>query len=350
MRTSRLTAVALLGLCCSLQTNRCRASSDVQPIDMAAYTARLRGFYPVLDGCARSMSEAACDAKLAGPDVAVRTEDGVRKVEFDWLRSALTSGAKAGPAPSSSTPSSAASPSSASSSSKGPGAEQRRRDASATLRDARLRLDQELAQQNYVGVRNVASERAELEKILASGDYAQEVPPTLLERLWNAFAEWLSRRLNAVTASEGSQLIVNLLVTSLLVIVCGALLWWFARKAKNQRLALSSPNTPLPSAPSFVDWERWLEQGRAFAREQQWREAVHHVYWSAISLLESRGFWPADRTRTPREYLTLLATRPDTVADLQPLTRSFEHIWYGHESAGQTEFNRACELLERLAR
>jgi hypothetical protein len=333
MRTRRLAALVVV-LCCCLQTNVCRASSDGEPIDLADYTARLRGFYALLDGCERNMSEAACDWRRAAPDVAVRNGGVVRKVELDWLRNALRDAAQA-----------------ASASSKDLEAKKQSLDAaSATLRDARIRLDQELAPQTQMGVRDVAAERAALEKILASGGYAPEVPPTLPQRLWNAFAEWLMRHLTAVAGSQGSQIIVNLLLASLLVIVCGALLWWFARKVQNQRLALSPPNTPLPSAPSFLDWEQWLEQGKGFAREHRWREAIHHVYWAAISLLESRGFWPADRTRTPREYLTLLATRPETVTDLQPLTRSFEHTWYGHEAAGQAEFDRACALLARLER
>ena len=284
------------------------------------------------------MTAAACDWKLVGPDAAVRSASGIRKVQFAWLRSALQEASQA---------------SSASVSPKDPGAKQRALEAAqGRLRDAGLRLDQELAQQhgNLKGARDVALERLALKKILASGGYAQEMPPTLFERLRDAFLRWLSRRLNAISESQASQLIVNLLLISLIVVVCGAMIWWFARKVQSQRLMLTPPDTPDPSAPSSLDWQKWLDQGKSFAREQQWREAIHHVYWSAISRLESRGFWPADRARTPREYLTLLAARPETLADLRTLTRSFEYTWYGDQTAGQPEFDRACALLERLTR
>ncbi len=352
MQTCRLAAVpiALLGLCSCLQPTLCRAISYVpagseeaysappEPISLEDYTARLHDLHSVVEECARTMSAASCDWKLVGPDAAVRTSFGIRNVQFAWLRSALQNASAA-----SSEPDSPKDPTAKQSALKA---------ASGRLRDAGLHLDQELAGQreSLKGARNVASERAALKSILASGGYAQEVPPTLFERLRDEFLNWLNRRLSAIGASQGSQLIVNLLLISLIVVACGAMLWWFARKIQSQRLMLTPGHTSHPSAPSSQDWQKRLDQGRSFAREQQWREAIHHVYWSAISCLESRGLWPADRTRTPREYLSLLAARPETLADLYTLTRSFERTWYGDQAAGQPEFDLACALLERLAR
>jgi hypothetical protein len=331
MRTCGPAALALLWLYSPL----CQANRDATTIDKAGYTERLKGFYGVLDGCARSMSQLACDAKLAGPDVIVRTADGSRRVDFDWLRGALTDAAQAF---------------TTATDAKDPQAKPTRSAASEELRQAHLRLDQELARQDQLTPRNVDAERAQLGRIIAQGGYAGEAQPSFLARLWNALAEWLNRRLYAVTASQTTEFITNLLLGCLLAVICGALLWWFARRVRNQGLALGSSNGSLSTAPSSVGWENWLADGKGLAREQRWREAIHSVYWSAISLLESRGFWPADRTRTPREYLGLLAARPEKIVDLQALTRSFEHTWYGHGSIGQADFDRACALLERLAR
>ena len=339
-------SIALLGLYSCLPTSPCRASykplgpeatynAPAEPINLEDYPGRLQRLHTIVDACTRTMATAACDWKLVGPDAAVRTPFGIRKVQFAWLRSALRNASVA-----------------SSISAKDAAAKQSALEAaSGGLRDADLHLDQELARQHESpkGARDVASERAALKSILASGGYTQQVPPTLWERLRDRILGWLSRRLNAISESQSSQLIVNLLLISLILVVCGAMLWWFARKVQSQRLLLTPPRAPHPSAPSAQDWEKWLDQGRSFARQQQWREAIHHVYWSAISCLESRGLWPADRARTPREYLGLLAARPETLADLNTLTRSFEHTWYGDQTAGQLEFDRACALLERLA-
>jgi hypothetical protein len=116
-----------------------------------------------------------------------------------------------------------------------------------------------------------------------------------------------------------------------------------------QRLGLPRDSVPHPSAPSAQPWDEWLEQGQKLGGEGRWREAVHHVYWAAISCLESRRLWPADRTRTPREYLGLVQGSPETRADLSTLTRSFEHTWYGGMPAGEKDFDQACSVLHRIA-
>ncbi len=135
----------------------------------------------------------------------------------------------------------------------------------------------------------------------------------------------------------------------MIAIPCGLLIWWFIRRLQVQRLGLPRDSVPHSSAPSALDWQEWLEQGQKLGREGRWREAIHHVYWAAISCLESRRLWPADRTRTPREYLGLLSENPETRADLFSLTKSFEHSWYGELPAGEKDFAEACGMLERIA-
>jgi hypothetical protein len=168
MQTRRLAtiSIALLGLSYCLQTNLCQASykmagpeetysAPAEKINTADYPARLRGLRAILDACARTMSNAACDWQLVGPDAAVQSA-GIRTVQFVWLRSALRSVFLAN--------SLLASP-------RNPGRKQRALTAaSGKLRDAGLRLDQELAQQHDYrkGPRDVGPERAALEKILAS--------------------------------------------------------------------------------------------------------------------------------------------------------------------------------------
>jgi hypothetical protein len=79
-----------------------------------------------------------------------------------------------------------------------------------------------------------------------------------------------------------------------------------------------------------------------------WREAIHLVYWAAIARLESRRLWPADRARTPREYLALIAPEDPRRAGLAALTGSFERTWYGGRSAAESDFRRAEAIAASL--
>jgi len=84
------------------------------------------------------------------------------------------------------------------------------------------------------------------------------------------------------------------------------------------------------------------------AEQGLWREAIHFLYWAAIARLESRRMWPADRARTPREYLRLLPAADPRLGKLATLTRSFERTWYGGREAGFSDFEAAEKLAAEL--
>jgi hypothetical protein len=196
---------------------------------------------------------------------------------------------------------------------------------------------------------NVSGLRRKLDAILASGDFPHAKPPSLLERIWDEFLGWLLRLITSVMPHTPSHSALVLLELTVIAIPCTVLIWWFIRRLRVQGLSLPRATAPHPTAPSAHDWRAWLEQGQTLGREARWREAIHHIYWSSISCLESQGLWPADRARTPREYLALLDKKPDVRADLLSLTRSFERTWYGERPAGEQEFDEALRKLERIA-
>jgi hypothetical protein len=105
---------------------------------------------------------------------------------------------------------------------------------------------------------------------------------------------------------------------------------------------------PAPGAASARDWQLWLEDARQAAASGLWREAIHFVYWAAISRLESRRLWPADRARTPREYLALVAPEDPRKPGLSQLTNSFECFWYGGRDAGESDYKSAENLAASL--
>jgi hypothetical protein len=309
------------------------AAGPLQQISLNQYTQEVDRLRTVTDACAQNPAPGTCDPSLVGPDVVVSIPTGKRAVNFAWLRDALRLAA------------------SAETSKNKQNAE---KEALSELSDARSRLA-EMTQEpasppaTVFVPGNVSNIRRKLDSILGSGDYPQAKAPSLLERIWRDFLRWLLNSIVRAMPSGSSPAAIYLLELAVIAIPCGLLIWWFIRRLQVQRLGLSGDNVPHPSAPSAQGWQEWLEQGQALGREGRWREAIHHVYWAAISCLESRRLWPADRTRTPREYLALLSGNPETQADLSFLTRSFEHTWYGGRQASERDFAEACGLLERIA-
>jgi hypothetical protein len=319
----------LLGVTLALPSTLGQAAAGpLQQISLNQYTQELDRVRAVVEACAQNPAPGMCDPSTVGPDVVVSIPTGKRAVNFAWLRDALRLAASAETS-------------------------KNKQNASA-LSDARSRLA-EMTQQTASPPAtvfvpgNVSNIRRKLDGILENGDYPQAKPPSVLERIWRDFARWLLNSIVKAMPSGSSPSAIYFLELTVIAIPCGLLIWWFIRRLQVQRLGLSADNVPHPSAPSAQGWQEWLEQGQSLAREGCWREAIHHVYWAAISCLESRRLWPADRTRTPREYLGLLSGNPEARADLSSLTKSFEHTWYGGRQANEKDFAEACGLLERIA-
>jgi hypothetical protein len=299
-----------------------------QPISLDAYQQDLDRLQTVVAGCAQQLASKtvptkACDPAQVGPDVAVSVPGGSRTVGYEWLRESLR---QAGKSPETAGGLKAAG-------------------------DRLLAMKQDAASlpsSPYVPG-NVANIRHQLDEILASPDYPQPGTPSFLERLWLDFWQWLLKTILKAMPRNSSSTSIYLLELAVIAIPCGLLIWWFVRKLTVQRLDLTRDSMPDAAAPSAQPWDEWLGQAQRLAGESRWREAIHHVYWAAISYLESHHFWSADRARTPREYLGLLEANPDAQADLSSLTRRFESTWYGATPALKEDFDQACTVLERIA-
>jgi hypothetical protein len=118
---------------------------------------------------------------------------------------------------------------------------------------------------------------------------------------------------------------------------------------RHWRIRLIPESTePAAGAASARDWQLWLADARRADDDGLWREAIHFVYWATISRLESKRLWPADRARTPREYLALVASSNPRKPQLATLTRSFERVWYGGHAAAESDYREAEALADAL--
>ena len=168
----------------------------------------------------------------------------------------------------------------------------------------------------------------------------------LAERINNwiyRFFSWLFRQ------QTRARWVGRALVWGFLTLVGVGLIWGLLQMERRWRIRLvPDADRPAPGAASARDWQLWLNDAREAAARGQWREAIHFLYWAAISRLESKKLWPADRARTPREYLALVAADDPRKSGLGSLTREFEWTWYGGRPAAESDYHRADELATAL--
>ncbi len=327
------------------------SSPGFRDVNLAQYRQHLGELHGVVAACAVQLklkttppaNENACDPERVGSDDRVEGLAGAgsqpREVRYDWLRAVLSAAGKKA---------SVATPfvlgAHATTMDKQP-------ETSALLNDARQRIEMDERQAESPVAENPAytEQRKSLDAILARSEYKGVTEVTVQDRL----LEWLDNVLNALftrLARMGARVpwIGTLLELLLLAGALTGLILLLVRLERNARVRLVPDIETPPGAPSAREWQLWLKEAQAAAAAGAWREAIHSVYWASISRLESGRFWPADRARTPREYLGLLGGGDPRKPTLTALTRNFERTWYGGREAAAADFNAAMHLAAEL--
>jgi hypothetical protein len=305
-------------------------------VTLDAYRAKLQELKRLTAECAKARDEAHCDPNLIGLDTHVALSQGpnapARLVRYDWLR-VLFARAKQndaddeelriGPT------------------AKGPS-------IADLMQAAQERLDRDIEQTSALEAASPKhdAERNALKQVLAGSEFKNlkraDAKDTWLEK----FGRWLNHLFDGVGRFRTrSAWVGRMLAWGFVLALVVGLAWTLIQMERRWRVRLvPDADGPAPDAPSARDWQLWMADARAAAEAGEWREAVHFLYWASISRLESKRLWPADRARTPREYLALLRRDDTRYASLRALTQLFERTWYGGRETGEAEF-RAAERI-----
>jgi hypothetical protein len=262
-----------------------------------------------------------------------------REVRYDWLRTVLI---QAGNKSSSAQPVVAGSPARG----KTPAV-----NANDLLNDARQRLqmDEQQAESPLATNPAYSDQRKSLDAILSQPQYHGVTKVSVRDRVVEWFYNVLDKILMGLAgmgarAPWAARLFEGLLLGGIGIV----LIWFFIRIERSARVRLVPDVGPGPGSPSTREWQLWMKDAQTAAANGLWREAIHSVYWASIARLESGRLWPADRARTPREYLHLLRGNDPRKPTLTALTRSFEHTWYGGRDAAAVDFIAALALAAEL--
>jgi hypothetical protein len=227
-------------------------------------------------------------------------------------------------------------------------------DASPLLQSAaqRIQLEQSEAPGSSIAppspVSNRAAERTALTAILDRAEF-RHADRSLTQRALDAVEIWINRRLSRLAEYSAHRRWLGLLLEwGLVALSCLGLAYWFVRQMRRARGLQAAQVSRVENASPMRNWERLHQEAEQAAQQHRWRDAVRGYYWATIARFESRGQWPLDRARTPREYLRLVVSGDPRHEDLRLLTRRFESCWYGSQTATQPDCDAARKLFERL--
>ncbi len=297
----------------------CGAPAAIGLGEFSSQIAAARHLAEACDGAA-----AACDPAALPRDADVRGNRGTMfRASWLWLREAVGAA-------------------------KGASAENRVRrmqEAEAHLQEWKTQGELE-AQADALGQAGASAafgkaQRAATE-VLARGEFRANAGPTWLDRQLARIQDWIVRLLLGMDRlGAHNPWVAPLVEWGCFLLAAGGLMFFIRRSLARGalRIALAEDATAAHfSGRDATDWARLAEE-RGVARD--WREGIHCLYWAAIVSLESRRAWRPNPTRTPREYVRLLARGSAARDALGGLTHHFEQIWYGQAEAVEAEFRAA---------
>ena len=292
---------------------------------MAQYSAHLQDLHALVERCLANA--AACEPAQVGDDDEVKLDGlgagaNVNQFEahYDWLRDAL----KAAQDPKAS-------------------------GRNANLSAAASRLDGALLEAGAPPNESQFTEaRQKADAILRHPEFVTVAEQSIWQKIIARFFLWLDSLFSHVASfGRRSPWVAPLLEWGLIVLALVGLLLWAMRAMQRQRLAVRSE-----AARQIEPWEEasrdWRNLAEEQAARQEWREAIHCLYWASIVMLEGRRFWSPNRARTPREYVALLEPGSERWALLRRQTGGFERIWYGLNPADANNYRSALALHEQL--
>ena len=363
MRFRLLSVGAALGLLLAAPQSRADTPHTYNPAtpstsqghdsSLAEYRSHLVALTTLVEACAKARDAKTCDPAQVGQDDRIPLSEGAnperRMVRYGWLRMLLIQAQEKDKAVADASARDIPTEKEIlASESKAPP----KSTTSQLLQDAEKRLAHDLAQADSAVAPAPAhpQEHEAMKQILAGYDFRNLQDPSLRDKFWEKLGALLNRILESISKVAPHSIWVGRVVFwGFIVAICVGLVLGLLQLERRWRIRLiPESDGPAAGAASARDWQLWLQDARQAAGAGLWREAIHYLYWASISRLESRRLWPADRARTPREYLALVAPEDPRKPGLANLTRSFERFWYGGRSAAQADYLNAEKLATAL--
>jgi hypothetical protein len=187
--------------------------------------------------------------------------------------------------------------------------------------------------------------RRRLDDILARPEFLTQPPANL----WQQFVEWFARLADWLAGLRVANPVLFWLILivclTLLVLIVAHIVWtvrrvFFMNPQMRQRDLVREQRVSL--GHSF-----WEEAQRK-ASEREFTEAVRCLFLSLVYHFDETGRVLFQKASTNREYLALLADRPEIQSELAVFVDMLDDNWYGQQPTRSEQYEDCLALYESL--
>lgn len=167
------------------------------------------------------------------------------------------------------------------------------------------------------------------------------------EAIGKIFGRVFGSGIGPVAVPEGLSLFSTIVAIVLLILLLSYIIAKITGYRRNINSNQPDADDGIYSGPSVP--KHALDDAAKMASSGDFRAALRFVYLAILLRLDERDLIRFDRTGTNWEYLSILRKHNQVHDTLKPITIAFDRKWYGHEPAGDIDYQsfvRAYELVE----
>ena len=189
-----------------------------------------------------------------------------------------------------------------------------------------------------------------LKQILARPEFqwgASQVvqSPDWLQRIFDAFASLMERLAFGIqnTVYYGR---LPLMIAAAVLLVLG--LYYVSRNLARSLVREAELAGEGDEDEALLSSKGALQRAQSLSSQGDYRNAVRYLYLSSLLVLDERGLLRYDRSRTNREYLRSVATKPQLAKPLRDVIEVFDRVWYGFESVDEQTYQSYMKHVDEL--
>jgi hypothetical protein len=91
-----------------------------------------------------------------------------------------------------------------------------------------------------------------------------------------------------------------------------------------------------------------MQRAQTLSSQGDYRTAVRYLYLSSLLILDEHGVLRYDRSRTNREYLRSVSSKPELEKPLGDVIDVFDRVWYGFDAVDEETYQSYVKHVDEL--
>ena len=169
--------------------------------------------------------------------------------------------------------------------------------------------------------------------------------PDWLQRILDFFANLMERLAYAVQNGVYYGR-VPLIVTAVLIFLLS--LFFIARNLSRNLVREADLAAEQAGDDALMTSKGAMQRAQSLSGQGDYRNAVRYLYLSSLLILDEQGLLRYDRSRTNREYLRSVSSKPELAKPLGDVIDVFDRVWYGFDSVDDETYQSYVKHVDEL--